>query len=134
MKNFVSAICAVVLAIILPVVAFAADAPAERAMALDLVRGFLAQSWPVLALWLISETMPFLPTKANGLVHLVVMWLRTRGGVIGCFALLVLTGGCTTLNVSMNTTAGDNNRPAVKTDAQAEQTVSPKVDSNVGLR
>lgn len=53
-------------------------------------------------------------------------------------ALLALTvflaAGCTTLNVSMNTTAGDNNKPAVKTDAQADQNISPATTATIPLR
>lgn len=49
-----------------------------RATAWELVKGFLAASWPVLALWVISELQPFLPTKSSGIVHLVVLWIKGR--------------------------------------------------------
>lgn len=47
------------------------------------------------------------------------------------FILALLAGavtGCTTLNVSLNTTSGDNNKPAIRTDADAKQDISGKAN------
>lgn len=60
--------------------AFGSDAPIERAEALATVKTFLATSWPVLAGWLVSEIMPFLPTKANGIVHILKVWIDSKKG------------------------------------------------------
>lgn len=61
--------------------AFGADAPPERAEMLAVVKDFLAQTWPVFAGWLVSEVMPFLPGKANGIAHLIKVWTDSKRGV-----------------------------------------------------
>lgn len=58
-----------------------------------------------------------------------------KTAALGALLLFSLAhSGCTTLNVSMNTTAGDNNKPAVKTDAQADQNISPTTSATIPLR
>lgn len=52
-----------------------ADAPPERAAAVAVLSDFIKNSWPVLAVALISEIMPFLPTKANGILELIKLWI-----------------------------------------------------------
>lgn len=61
--------------------AFGADAPPERAEALAVAKDFFIQAWPVLVGWAISEIMPFLPSKANGIAHLIKVWVDSKRGV-----------------------------------------------------
>ena len=124
--------------------AFAVDAPPERAEAVASLKTYFAYSWPTLLGWVIAEVMPFLPTKSNGLVQLVVMWLQSkktagRSNILMLLCILgivcsLLAAGCTTLNVSLNTSAGDNNKPAIKTDAQADQVISPQTTATIPLK
>lgn len=66
--------------ILIAAVAFGAEVPPERAEALATVKVFLATSWPVLVGWLVSEIMPFLPTKANGIAHIIKVWIDSKRG------------------------------------------------------
>lgn len=50
----------------------------DRTLALDLVKAFFVNSWPALLAWGLSELMPFLPTKANGIVQLVYLWVKGK--------------------------------------------------------
>lgn len=109
-----------------------------RATALELVKTFLATSWPALALWVISEVQAFLPTQSNGIVHLLVLWLKGKAGGAALMLLLAVglmtAAGCTTLNVSTNIANGDNNKPAIKTDADAKQDISPNTTATIPLK
>lgn len=50
--------------------------------------------------------------------------------------LILLLPGCISLNVSMNTSAGDNNKPAIKTDSDQTPTtpISAAVPVAVGAQ
>lgn len=50
-----------------------------------------------------------------------------------CISMLVLSG-CATMNCSSQNSVGDNNKPAIKTDADATQTVSPNTSATIPLK
>ena len=55
------------------------------------------------------------------------------------FLPLILSGcllpGCTTLNISLNTSNGEQSKGgAIKTDADAKQTISPETTATIPLR
>lgn len=105
--------------------------PLDRAVALDLVKNFLVTAWPALVAWLISEAMPFLPTKANGIAHLFYTWAKSKagGGLLAIMLLFALVvSGCTTVNCSLM--SGEKN--TVKSD-QDQTPTTPITTSIKGL-
>ena len=70
-----------VLLLLFPVLCLGADVapPADRAVAVGLLKDFITNAWPALVAWLISEVMPFLPTKANGIAHFAYTWVKSQG-------------------------------------------------------
>ena len=47
--------------------------------------------------------------------------------------LVIVLSGCTTINNSINCAAGDNNKPSIKTDAEATQDIAPKTTAKIPL-
>lgn len=81
----------------------------------------------------VTEGLPFLPTKANGVIHMVVELLKKTKWGAASVLLLFLTG-CATMNCSSQNSVGDDNRPAINTDAQATQDIRPNTSATIPPR
>lgn len=91
------------------------------------------------AAWAVSEALSLIPSvKSNGVFQLFVNLLGAVGRRMGWIAsaLMVITlAGCTTLNVSLNTSNGESSKGgAIKTDAQADQNISPTTSASIPVR
>lgn len=92
------------------------------------------------AVWLVpivililSELMPFLPIQANGVCQAVVNILKKTKWGAAAMVCLLLTG-CATMNCSNQNSLGDDNKPAIKTDADATQTISPNTTATIPFK
>ena len=83
----------------------------------------------IIAYLTVTESLPFLPTKANGIIHALVEILKkTKGGAAA--VLMLLLSGCVTINNSA--LSGEKN--AVKTDAEATPSTSVTTTGTIPLR
>ena len=91
---------------------------------------WLVNNWYLLAILGLTELMPFLPVKANGIVHLAINLLKMIGnkGAVGCFMLLSFMGctpmisnvvqmGCGEDKVSLSNKADSDQAPTNSTSA-----------------
>lgn len=91
--------------------------------------------WFALALLLSEYLGQNKGTQYNNIIQLVIGFAKKmalRKGVTGLLLLLCL--GCTTLNVSMNTTSGNDNKPGIRTDADAKQAITPNTTATIPLK
>lgn len=71
------------------------------------------------------------PAKAGEGGYITLRFLTV---LVAILALVFCLSGCTTLNVSLNTTSGDNNKPNIKATDSDTQTVSPNTTATIPLR
>lgn len=101
---------------------------------------FVTANWPALSAILVIILEQILPqttiVKANSTSQLVVNAVKCllgRATPLGCLLLLLLAG-CSTCNISLNTNAGDNNRPTIRATDNDTPSTTVQTTATVPLK